>query len=331
MLEAKEVKDLIIASEKIVITSHKSPDGDSIGSSMALFHYLKKLGKKPVICHPDPRPAFIDWVVGDVDIITFDQNPEKVQELMIAAELIFCLDYNGSNRLGKDMGDVLDKCSAKKVMIDHHPNPDEFVDVAISVPTTCSTCQLIYEVIVGAGDRELIDAQIGEAIYLGIMTDTGSFRFSSVEPRTHEILAHLLSVGVNHTLVHENTFDNVRIDKLKLRGYATSEKLEVIPELGVAIISLTDPELEKFNYIKGDTEGLVNVALSVEGVKAAVFLAEKDGLIKMSFRSKGDLAINKLAVDHFSGGGHINAAGGISELSMEDTILKLKKALADYV
>lgn len=331
MQGAKEAKKLIIDAESIVITSHRSPDGDSIGSSVSMYYYLKALGKNPVICHPDPCPDFLDWCTDEAGIINFEDESEKVEQIMLEADLIFCMDYNGSNRMGDDMGAILDKSFAKKVMIDHHPNPDDFVDISISVPSVCSTCQLVYELIAENNDLELIDAKLGSAIYLGIMTDTGSFRFSSVDFRTHEIIADLIKRGVNHTAIHESTYDNIRLDKLKLRGFALSEKLEVLPKEGVAIVALSDAELSRFNYKKGDTEGIVNMALAIEGVRMAIFLSEKDGKIKMSFRSKGEIPANEVASTYFSGGGHKNAAGGISELSMADTINKLKSVLPKYV
>lgn len=330
MREAKDIFDLVVKSNRIVITSHRSPDGDSIGSSVAMYHFLNKLNKDVIICHPDPSPTFLDWVKRDVELITFEEDEEMVREKMLSADLIFCLDYNGSNRMGYDMGLLLDECIGKKVMIDHHPHPEEFVDIPVTQTDVCSTCQLVYEFIVSAGQHSLLDASIGTPIYLGIMTDTGSFRYSSVTYRTHEIIADLIKRGVEHTLIHEDTFDNVKIDRLKLRGYAIANKLEVIPEFKVAYISLTEKELLEYNYEKGDTDGLVNTALSVEGVNVAAMFTEKDGQIKISFRSKGIIPVNRLAIDNFDGGGHVNAAGGASQLSMVETIAKFRSLLPEY-
>ena len=330
MKEASEIKELINSSERIVITSHRSPDGDSIGSSLAMYRYLKAKGRNVTICHPDPAPEFLQWISEGSGLLNFEDEPEVVTETMRTADLIFCLDYNGSSRMGHGMGDLLDECTGKKVMIDHHPNPDDFVDIAVSVTEVCSTCQIVYEFIAACGDEDIIDANIGEAIYLGIMTDTGSFRYSSVDARTHEIISSLINKGVKHTLIHENTFDGMRIDRLKLRGYATSEKLEVINHYHVAFIALSAEELERFNYRKGDTDGLVNIALAVKGVKVAVFFSEKDGQIKISFRSKGDIAVNELAANEFNGGGHRNAAGGASQDSLEDTIKHFKAVIPKY-
>lgn len=329
MLKSNEILEAVHEADKIVITSHKSPDGDSIGSSLGLKRFLKAMGKDAVICHPDPCPNFLEWAKHSDIILDYENNEEKVTNLLNEANLIFSLDYNGPGRLGKEMGDVLSGSEAFKIMIDHHLNPDEFVDVAVSEPSVGSTSQLIFELIESSGNVDCIDKEMMEPLYLGIMTDTGSFRYDSVDARTHEIIAEMLRTGLNHTAIHEKTFDGNRIDKLKLRGYAIAEKLEVVSEYHVAIISLSAEELERFNFIKGDTEGLVNIALSVEGVESAAFFAEKDGKVKISFRSKGT-PINTIAADHFEGGGHKFAAGGISFESLENTVQKFKNLLPEY-
>lgn len=330
MKEAQEILDLIGSSKKIVVTSHRSPDGDAIGSTLAMYHFITRLGGDVEICHPDPCPEFLEWIKHDTIIYNYEDHEEVVKDLMHAADLIFCMDYNGSDRMGHGMGPLLDECNGTKVMIDHHPHPDDFVDIAVSITNVCSTCQIVYELIEACDKLELINERIAEAIYLGILTDTGSFRYSSVDARTHEIASRLIAKGLNHTIIHENTFDNVRMDRLKLRGYATSEKLEVIHHFHIAYIWLTEEELERFNYRKGDTDGLVNTALAVEGVRVAVFFSEKDGQIKISFRSKGEIAVNEIAAKEFNGGGHRNAAGGASQDSMEDTIKRFKNVVPRY-
>lgn len=329
MIPANAIIAAVQAANSIVITSHKSPDGDSIGSSLGLKRFLNALGKEAAICHPDPCPNFIEWAKREDTIVDFERSETEVTALMKNADLIFALDYNGASRLGDKMGVLFTECSATKIMIDHHLNPDDFVSISVSEPTVGSTSQLIYELIEASGNENLLSAEMVEPLYLGIITDTGSFRFNSVDARTHEIVAKMLATGMNHTAVHEQTFDGNRIDKLKLRGYAVAEKLEIIPEYKVAIISLSEAELKRFNFIKGDTEGLVNVALSVEGVEVAAFFAEKDGMVKISFRSKG-APVNVLSGDHFGGGGHKFAAGGASNESLEAAIAKFKKILPDY-
>lgn len=326
-------KDIITAvnsAKKIVIIAHRSPDGDSIGSSMALFHWLVSKNKEVSICHPDAYPNFLAWL-PDVDkVLDFESNEVLVREKFQNADLIFALDYNHPSRLGKEMAPLMEEKKDKIIMIDHHLDPSDFAFISVSQPEVCSTAQLIFELIEQDKDS-VLSIESGTAIYLGIMTDTGSFRFNSVTPRTHEILGKLLSIGVNHTAVHEAVFGQNSLNQLRLRSHAIVNNLEIIENGKVALMWLTADELEKFHYQKGDTEGLVNIALSVTGVKMAVFMVEKDGKVKMSFRSKEDQAVNVFANENFEGGGHAYASGGISELSVNDTIQKVKNNVSKYL
>lgn len=326
----QKIVDAISVADKIVITAHKSPDGDSIGSSVGMFRFIKKMGKEVVICHPDKAPSFFNWIKEVQDIIVFEENPEIVKSKVNEADLLICLDYNHLSRVGEGMQVVLEEYKGKIILIDHHLHPAPITDLMLSETEICSTCQLVYEVITHSDKKNLLDAEIATPLYLGIVTDTGSFRFPSVDARTHQIVSEMIDLGVKHSAIHENTFDNNTVDRLKLRGYATSEKLEMLLDNKVALMSLTRDELNKFNYQKGDTEGLVNVALSIEGVKAAVLLTEQEGIIRMSFRGKGDYEVNIIAAEQFSGGGHKYAAGGSSTLSMKDTINKLKTEIPHY-
>lgn len=331
MNKYEQIVESIRTAENIVITAHKSPDGDSIGSSVAMLEFCKALGKPATICHPDPAPDFLLWLPETENILNMENHEQEISELFAKANLIFCLDYNDPSRVGDKMQVLLENSAADKIMIDHHLHPSDFAAITLSEPQVCSTCQLVYEVIDGSGNIILLNPAIGTAIYLGIMTDTGSFRFPSVQVRTHEILGHLIEIGVKHYEVHENVYDTNTLDRLRLRGYACSEKLEIIEENKVAIINLSKEELNRFNYQKGDTEGLVNVALSIKGMRAAVLMTEGDGLIKISFRSKGkENPINVLASDHFQGGGHANASGGRFDGSLEDAVKLLKSVLNDY-
>lgn len=319
------------ASTSIIITAHKSPDGDSIGSSLALYHFLKKLGLNVCICHPDPAPKYLQWMDGADQVVNFEEQEAEIRARFEQADLIFSLDYNHPSRLGETMSELLTASPAFKILIDHHLDPSDFAGLTLSDTATCSTCQLIHRLISVSGHGDLIDAQIGTAIYLGIMTDTGSFRFNSVKPETHRIIADLLEKGVKHDRIHEQIFDVNTPEKLKLRGYATSEKLVILEELKTAYISLSEEELNRFHHEKGDTEGLVNVALSILGVKIAAFFSERDGEVKISFRSKGsEHPINRLANEHFSGGGHANAAGGKFTGSLADAIAKFIQILPEY-
>jgi phosphoesterase RecJ-like protein len=326
----KEIESEIKNAANIIITSHKSADGDSIGCSLGLLHFIEKLGKKATICHPDPAPSFLYWLDSS-PIVLMTEDPENVTSLMEGADLIFCLDYNATNRVGNDMQALLEAATCKKVMIDHHLNPEDFPTLAVSETTASSTSQLIVELIEQSGNIDLLDEKIGTPLYLGILTDTGSFRFSSVMPRTHEILAKLLAGGVQHHLVHEQLGDNNTETRLRLQGYAMSEKLEVMANYKVCIISLTKEELARFSYVKGDTDNLANLCLSIKGMKAAIVFTERDGIMKISFRSKGkENPVNVLAGENFNGGGHANASGGMSELSVEDTLVKLKTLIPQY-
>lgn len=326
----KQIVEAIHQASNIVITSHKSPDGDSVGSSLALYHFIHALGKSATICHPDAAPSFLHWLEGTDRILNFDDHSEQVSDLLANADLIFCLDYNSPDRVGKEMQPHLENAGATKIMIDHHIHPAAFCALTLSDTSACSTAQLIFQLIDLSGNNALLSAQIGTPIYLGIMTDSGSFRYPSVQASTHEIAAQLIRVGVNHSEIHENVFDTNTLDRLRLRGYLLSEKLEIHPTLPIAILSVNEEILSQFNYTKGDTEGLVNIALSIQGIKVAAFFSEKEGAVKISFRSKGTYSVNQLASDHFNGGGHIYAAGGISYAPLAETIEQFKTVAPSY-
>lgn len=331
MSTASGIFQAITNANSIVITAHRSPDGDSIGSSIALYHLLKKWQKNVMVVHPDPAPEFLHWVPNQEVIIDFENQAEKASELLLAADLIFCLDYNEPSRVGKDMQEVLVQSKAVKVMIDHHLHPADFCDFTLSETSACSTCELLFQWLKAIQKENEIDAVIGQCLYLGIMTDTGSFRFPSVSSGTHEIAAFLIEKGVKHFEIHEAVFDTNTIDRIRLKGYALSEKLVLIPGIPVAYASLSEGELNRFNYQKGDTEGLVNQILGIQGIKMAVFFAEKDGKVKISFRSKGEYVVNQLANDHFEGGGHAYASGGISFISLDETIAKFVTNVKNYI
>ena len=326
----KQIEAEIQAASHIVITAHKSADGDSIGSSLGLLHFIEKLGKKAVVCHPDKAPDFLDWLDTNA-ILLMEENLEEVTTEIKKADLIFCLDYNATNRVGSDMQALLEAAACKKVMIDHHLNPEDFAAITVSETAASSTSELIVELIDQSGHLDLLDEKIGTPLYMGILTDTGSFRFNSVKARTHEVLAKILASGVQHHLIHEKLSDNNTESRLRLQGYAMSEKLEILYDCNVAIISLSKEELAKYNYKKGDTDSLANLLLSIKGMKAAIVFTERDGIMKISFRSKGaENPVNILAKEHFNGGGHANASGGMSDLTVTETLGKLKGLIPQY-
>lgn len=326
----KQIEAAILSASNILITAHKSADGDSVGSSLGLLYFIEKLGKKATICHPDKAPDFLDFLELS-SITTMDQEPEKVTTAFEEADLIFCLDYNSTDRVGKDMTPLLESATCTTIMIDHHLDPQDFATLMISETSASSTAELIVELIEQSGHADILDEKIGTPLYVGILTDTGSFRFNSVKPRTHEVLAKLLAAEVKHHLIHEALNDTNTASRLRLQGFAMSAKMEILNNDTVAIISLTKEELEKYDYKKGDTDSLANLALSIKGIKAAIVLSERDGIIKISFRSKGkDNPVNVLAATHFDGGGHANASGGMSELSISETLDKMRSLVAEY-
>lgn len=321
-----EMQSIIENAKNIVITTHKGPDGDAIGSSLALYHLLNQLDKNVSVIVPDAFPDFLNWMEGTDQIICFDKNEEHAEKLIDAAEVIFSLDYNALNRIG-DMGSVLEKATGIKVMIDHHQDTQDFAQHYFVDTDCCSTAQLVYEFIHKINKEQLLNKAIATCIYCGIMTDTGSFRYPSTTAETHRIIAHLIECGAENALIHQEVYDNNTTDRLKLLGYALSNKMQVFEKHQLAYIALSAKEMNDFNFKKGDTEGLVNYPLSIKGIKLSVLLTEKEDGIRISFRSKNEVYVNKIAQQHFGGGGHVYAAGGFSALSLEETIKKLEEIL----
>ena len=323
-----KLKELLANPRKIVITTHRGPDGDAMGSSLGLYNYLIKKGHQVQVITPNDYPSFLHWMKGNNHVIQFAKEPEAAERITLEAEIIFCLDFNTLSRIDT-YAPVVEQTKAFKVLIDHHQQPDEF-DFTFSDTSACSTAQLIFEFLDMFGELDAIDKDIAECLYAGIMTDTGNFRFPSVTAKTHEIVAYLISKGAQQDRVYDLVHDNNSVNRLNLLGYCLKEKLEVLPEYSTAIISLSSDELNRFQYQKGDTEGVVNYALSIEGISLAAFFVEREGIVKISFRSKGDFSVNQFARDHFNGGGHINAAGGVFGIKVEEAIDKFKSILPDY-
>ncbi len=324
-----DLKQILTTTKKVVITTHKSPDGDAIGASLALFHYLKKYNKEVVVIVPDGFPEFLNWMSGSSMIVYYDSQEELANQFIENADLIFALDYNGLERIG-NLSNPVAKSKAFKIVIDHHQDPLEFANHYIVDVNCCSTSQLIYEFIENLGDLSLLNKEIGECIYCGIMTDTGSFRFPSTTSKTHQIISNLVALGVDGSKIHEKVYDTYSEHRLRLIGYALTEKMKVFPELNAAYISLSQEELTRFNFKKGDTEGLVNYLLSINGIKFAILITEKVDNISFSFRSKDNFYVNKIANQHFNGGGHIYAAGGTLKSSLEDAIKIVESVIHQY-
>lgn len=324
------VRELLANPKKILLTTHRSPDGDAIGSSVAMYFFLKKLGHEVNMIVPDPVPDFLMWMEGSAELVVHSEQADKSAELLSEAEVLFSLDYNAYHRTGGDLAEMLTNADVVRVLIDHHQQPDPVFDHSFSDVEACSTAQLVYEFIEALGMTDKIDEVMATGMYVGIMTDTGSFRFPATTAQTHRIVASLIEHGAKNAEIHQNVFDTNTYDRQKLLGYALGEKLKLITEYNTVILSLSEAELMRFNYKRGDTEGFVNMALSIKGVRMAVFVKESDGKVKMSFRSKGDLSVNALAREHFSGGGHTNAAGGISQVGVEETIKAIENILPQY-
>ena len=326
--ELNQLKSFLSEPRKVVITTHKGPDGDAMGSSLALYNYLLKKGHSVHVITPNDYPIFLKWMKGEEYVIEYCFHEEKAKKITESAELIFCLDFNTLSRIDT-YAPIVERSNALKVLIDHHQQPDTF-DFNFSDASASSTAQLIFEFLELLDDTEEIDQDIAECLYAGIMTDTGNFRFNSVCSKTHQVVSFLIEKGARNDWVYDKIHDNNSVNRLKLLGYCLSEKMEVLSDLGVSIITLTQKELQRFNFKKGDTEGVVNYALSIEGVNVAAFMVERDGIIKISFRSKGDISVNQLARDHFNGGGHINAAGG-SASTMQEAITTFKRNISNYI
>ncbi len=319
MQDLDAIAALLHQPQTIIITTHQNPDADAMGSSLAWAGYLKKRGHAVTVITPTDYPANLHWMPGDDDVIEFSEKTRvAVNALIEQATVIFCLDFSSLDRL-RDFAPVVRAAHAPKVLIDHHLEPEDFAIMGWWNPKKAATAELIFDLITELGDKALIDKPIAECLYSGVMTDTGSFRHGSTTSSVHRMVADLIDLGIEVSLIHRRIFDNVSIDKLRFLGYVLNEKLKVVPEYRFAYITLTAAEQKRFQSKSGDTEGMVNYALSVEGVVMAAILIERGDEVRMSFRSVGDFSVRDLASTHFSGGGHKNAAGGKSRLPLAQT------------
>lgn len=325
-----KIKSVLQNSKNIVITVHRSPDGDALGSALALSNILTQLSHKVTVISPNSYASFLSWMNGNDDILIYKDNEKESIKATINADVIFILDFNHLSRLG-DYSKVVMESKAYKIMIDHHQDPDlAIADVIISDSNSSSTCQLLYNVIDNLGFKKLINKDIAECLYAGIITDTGSFKFSSTTSETHMIVSQLIDFGADNSKIHDLIYDNFTPDRINLLGYCLNKKMKIFKNYNSAVISLNDDDLKRFNFKKGDTEGVVNYALSVKDIIFAVFIVEKEGVVKLSLRSKGKFKVNEIAKKYFSGGGHLNAAGGISNLSVVETEQKVIDIFKKY-
>ena len=329
MHNLQELKTFLQQARKVVITTHRNPDGDAMGSSLALYNLLIQQGHDLQVITPTDYPEFLTWLPGNDHVLVYTNDEEKCQKLIKEADIIFCLDFNSLTRVN-EVGHWINVAEGKKVMVDHHPSPDDFADYVLHDDKASSTCELIYDLMEMLDMKELLNKEVGECLYTGIMTDTGSFRFSSTSPKVHRIAAELLEKGVNNSDIYnkiDNTFTEAR---LRFFGHCLENRLKVLPEHNTAYIYVTKQDLQRYHYKTGDSEGLVNYTLALLGIEFGALIIDRTEVIKLSFRSKGNFNVNQFAREHFSGGGHAAAAGGISNDTLEKTVEKFVKLLPKY-
>ncbi|PQJ19663.1 bifunctional oligoribonuclease/PAP phosphatase NrnA [Tenacibaculum sp. SG-28] len=325
-----KLKEYLLQPRNIVVIGHRNPDGDAIGSTLGLKHYFDLKGHQTQVLMPNEYPDFLHWIPGSETVYRFDRQNKQCLRALRKVDIIFLLDFNAFHRVGTDMQNTLETMRCDFVLIDHHQQPDDFTYM-YSDTEMSSTCQMVYNFIAKMGDKGMINKDIATCLYTGIMTDTGSFRFRSTTSQTHRVIADLIDKGAANDRIHSNVNDANSQSRLLLLGQALSN-LQVLPEFKTAYITISEEEKRKFNYSKGDTEGIVNYALSIKGIVFGVIFIEdaEQGITKISFRSKGTFSVNQFARKYFNGGGHDNAAGGKSNLSIEETVKKFTSLLPNY-
>jgi len=326
----KELSKHFSSSENILIISHINPDGDSVGAQLALYHYFKANNKNVALMAPNNLQEFLKWMDGADQINIFIKDRKKCRLLVERADLIIMVDFNQPNRLG-EAEDIVISSGARKVVIDHHLDPEGFADLIITDPSKCSTSELVHELLSGIGGAEFMNRSYAEALYVGIITDTGNFEHGSYSSRTFRIVADLLDKGIVKEKIINLIYNNFSSDRIRLQGFALNQRMVVLPEFRTAYIYLSKNDLKEYNHVKGDTEGFVNMPLSIKGINFSALFIEKDNFIKLSFRSKGQFPSNEFASLYFSGGGHMNASGGEFNDTLDNTIAYFLKVLKDNV
>jgi len=330
MLEIASLKQLLTQPQKIVITTHHKPDGDAMGSSLGLYNYLIQQGHHVKVITPTDYPDFLAWMPGNGEVLIYTSNTALAAKYVEEASLVFCLDFNTLSRIN-ELGEVIRAAKAYKVMIDHHLEPEDFDDYRYWDINACATAQLIYSFITEELHGEkYVNKDVAECLYTGIMTDSGSFRFPGTTAAVHRIVAGLIDAGAVNWRIHELVYSNSSEERLRFLGHCLSEKLEVLHEFNTAVITVTSEELGRYHVKTGDTEGVVNYALSITGVRLAAFIVERPDRVKLSLRSKGEFPANEICKKYFNGGGHRNAAGGHSELNLQQVTDQFKSILPEY-
>lgn len=326
---ANRINEIFKTAQPVVIITHRNPDGDAIGSSTALGLFLRKKQIPVNIIIPNEVPAFLKWLPGCELVSIFQNDSKHCKELIRNAGTLVFLDFNEPDRV-EEMKKEISASSAQKILVDHHQDPSDFADITISETWRGSVGEMIYELIVDLGGKDLLDNDIATSLYVAIITDTGNFRHSSSYPGIFHIVGELMNYGIDKDKIFSNIYDSYSENRMKLMGYCMAEKLVIIKKYNTAYISITEEELEKYDHQIGDTEGFVNIPFSMAGIKFTGLFIEKKGHVKISFRSKGSFSVSAFAENHFSGGGHINAAGGQADMSLEDTLKKFETLLQDY-
>lgn len=330
MFTPETLREELAKPKQIVVTTHHKPDGDALGSSLAIYHWLKTRGHAASVIVPSDFPTFLDWMPGRQDVTIYTGNKTESDARIAAADMIFCLDFNGLPRIHA-MEDSVKNAKALKVMIDHHLDPEGFDDYRHWDSGAAATAQLVYDFIVNVmDDHSAITPEIATCLYTGLMTDTGSFRFQTTTPLVHIIAADLITHGAKNWEIHEHVYNSYTENRLKFLGFCLSNRLEVLYEYRTALFSISRQDLNRFHITTGDTEGLVNYALAISGMKLAALIIDRTDQVKLSLRSVGDFPCNEVCKKHFNGGGHRNAAGGHSNEPLPDVVQKFKALLPAY-
>ena len=329
--DVERLKATIRDNNFFVLTCHAGPDGDALGSTLSMAHYLKALGKEAVVVAPDAYPDFLAWMPDSQEIVRFDKARDKAELMIAAADVIFAMDYNALSRVD-DMGALIGKSKAVKVLIDHHLQPDSFCDLTFSYPHLSSTCEVVFRLILAMDGYDVLTKAACECIYAGMMTDTGCFSYGPCTQEVYVIISMLMQKEINKDRIYNKVFNNYSEGRLRLMGYVLYEKMHVFPEQHAALITLSREEMARFNFVKGDTEGLVNIPLQMKGIYFSVFLredTEKD-LIRVSLRSQGTFPCNKFSAQYFNGGGHLNASGGQHHGTLDEAIAVFEQAITEF-
>jgi phosphoesterase RecJ-like protein len=329
MKDLKEIFPLLSEPKTIAITFHQKPDGDAMGSGLALYNFLIQFGHKVTVISPTNWPAFLNWMPGAKNVIDFELHTEKAEEALKQADWLFCLDFNVLSRT-KSMEPVIESLKCIKILIDHHQQPQtESFDYGLSDTSKSSTAEMVFDFIVNSGHAEKINSEVSECLYAGVMTDTGSFRFNSTSADVHRMVAKLKESGLDHSQVHENIFDNFLEGRFRFFGNTLLNRMEIFYEYNTALIAIPQKDLIKYSVKTGDTEGLVNFPLSIKGIKLAAVIIDRGDERKSSFRSKGGFDVNTFARKYFNGGGHYNAAGGRNKEPLDEVVAKFKQAIKE--